>query len=158
MYVPSLLILPPIFLCIPPCQVVTEHWVEFPASHSKFPLATYFTYGDTCFHALCPSFLHCVHKSVFCACVSIAALQRGIQKDEIPLSFSKQFSPVITTQLLKGLSHTLYIGVGIQSSNPIIRAQPRFESWLIHPSTSFRMVGKFLKLLTTVLISTIWGQ
>ena len=31
---------------LPPHEVVTEHWVELPASHSQFPLAIYFTYGN----------------------------------------------------------------------------------------------------------------
>ena len=49
-YVPSLLNLPPTSLPIPPLKVVTEMWFEFPESYSKFLLATYFTYGNTCFH------------------------------------------------------------------------------------------------------------
>ena len=31
---------------IPPQQIVTEHWIELPASYSKFPLAINFTYGN----------------------------------------------------------------------------------------------------------------
>ena len=31
---------------LPPLWVVTEHWLEFPVSHSKLPLAIYFTYGN----------------------------------------------------------------------------------------------------------------
>ena len=45
-YVPSFLNLPPTSQPIPPLQVVTEHWVELPASYTKFPLASYFTYGN----------------------------------------------------------------------------------------------------------------
>ena len=37
---------PPISLPIPPLYVSTEHWIELPVSHSKFPLAIYFTYGN----------------------------------------------------------------------------------------------------------------
>ena len=44
-YVPSLLNLPPVSHPIPSLQVVTEHWAELPVSHSRFPLALYFTYG-----------------------------------------------------------------------------------------------------------------
>ena len=43
-YICPLLSLPPVSHPTP--QVVTEHWVEFPASHSKFPPAVYFTYGN----------------------------------------------------------------------------------------------------------------
>ena len=43
---PVLLKLPPISHPVPSPQVVTEHWVELPVSHSKFPLALYFTYGN----------------------------------------------------------------------------------------------------------------
>ena len=37
-------------LPIPPLQVVTESWFEFPESYSKFPLAIYLTHGKVCFH------------------------------------------------------------------------------------------------------------
>ena len=31
---------------IPPLYVITEHWVELPVSHRKFPRGIYFTYGN----------------------------------------------------------------------------------------------------------------
>ena len=37
--VPSLMSLPPTSHPIPPLQVVTEPWFEFPESYSKFPLS-----------------------------------------------------------------------------------------------------------------------
>ena len=37
---------PPGSLHIPPLYVGTEHWIELLVSHSKFPLAIYFTYGN----------------------------------------------------------------------------------------------------------------
>ena len=42
-HVPSLLSTLPIFHPIPPVWFVTEHFVELPVSHGKFPLALYFT-------------------------------------------------------------------------------------------------------------------
>ena len=61
-------------------QVVTEYWVELPASYSKFPPFTYFIHGNVCFHAtisIHPTlfFPRCVHKSVLYACVPTASLQ-----------------------------------------------------------------------------------
>ena len=47
----SLLNLSPISHPNPPLSVFTEHQVELPLSHSKFPLAICFTYGNVCFHA-----------------------------------------------------------------------------------------------------------
>ena len=52
---------------------------ELPESYSKFPLATYFMYGDVYVSLLqfappSPS-LNWVHKSVLYVCISIAALQ-----------------------------------------------------------------------------------
>ena len=49
-YIPSLLNRPPISLLIPPLQVDTEPLFEFPETHSKLPLAIYFTYGNVSFH------------------------------------------------------------------------------------------------------------
>ena len=43
---PSLLNLPLISHLIPPLYVVTEHQVELSVSHSKFPLAICFMYGN----------------------------------------------------------------------------------------------------------------
>ena len=43
-YVPSLLNLPPTPHPSPPLQLVTEHWVELPASYNKFPLTICFTH------------------------------------------------------------------------------------------------------------------
>ena len=43
---------------IPIFQVVTEHWVEVPASHSKFPLAIYFTHGNYMFQCFSLSSSH----------------------------------------------------------------------------------------------------
>ena len=45
-YIPSLLKLPPISHPIPPLQIVR---LQFPESHSKFPLAICFTYGNVSF-------------------------------------------------------------------------------------------------------------
>ena len=45
MSLPSGTSLPPAIPCHP-LWVVTEHYVELPASHRKFPLAIYFTYGS----------------------------------------------------------------------------------------------------------------
>ena len=50
-HVPSHMNIPPISLPIPPFQVVTELWFEFPESYSKFPLTVYFTYGSLSLHA-----------------------------------------------------------------------------------------------------------
>ena len=35
----------------------TEHWVELPLTHSKFPLAIYFTHGDVYVSILFPPFV-----------------------------------------------------------------------------------------------------
>ena len=51
-HIHSHLNIPPISLCIPSLQVVTEPWFEVPESHSKFPLATYFTYGNVYFNVI----------------------------------------------------------------------------------------------------------
>ena len=51
-YVPFLWNLPPNPHPIPPHQVITEHLVEFPALHSSFPLAIYFTDGNVSFSVL----------------------------------------------------------------------------------------------------------
>ena len=61
---------------------ITEHWVELPAAYSKFPLATYFTYGNVYVSMLLSQFLPlspplCVHKSILYFCISITALQIG---------------------------------------------------------------------------------
>ena len=63
---------------IPPLWVVTEPQLEFLGSHSKFPLAIYFTYGNVGFHItlyINPTLsflpLPCVHKSVLYVCVSL---------------------------------------------------------------------------------------
>ena len=66
----------------PPLLVVTEHQVELPVLYTEFPLAIYFTRGtayvSTLLSPFVPlSFPHCVHKSVLCVCVSIAAVQIG---------------------------------------------------------------------------------
>ena len=72
-YVPSLWNLPPTSLPIPPLQAVTEPRFEFPESHSKFPLAVYFTHGSVYVSLLLSSSSHsvlplhpCVHTSVLC--------------------------------------------------------------------------------------------
>ena len=49
-HVPSLPKLPSISLHTPTFQIVTEALFKFPASHSKFPLPIYFTYGILNFH------------------------------------------------------------------------------------------------------------
>ena len=60
-YVHSLLNLPFASHSIPPLQVVMEHWFDFPASYSKFPLAICFTdmfICNICFNAtfsVCPT-------------------------------------------------------------------------------------------------------
>ena len=78
-YVPSLLKPTPISLPIPPLLVVTEHWVELPLSHRKFPPAICFTYGNAYVSKLLSQFFptspfSTVHKPVFYVYVSIAAL------------------------------------------------------------------------------------
>ena len=87
---PSFLNSPPTFHPIPPVQVVTEHWVELPASYRRFPLAICFggslficfTCGDgyvSVLLSVCSivSFPCCVHTSVLYVCISIATLQIG---------------------------------------------------------------------------------
>ena len=74
--------LPPISYPIPPLYIVTEHWVELPVSHSNFPLAVYFTYGNVYITTLLSQFVppspsHTVCKSVLYVCISTAALQTG---------------------------------------------------------------------------------
>ena len=48
-YVPSLLNFSPTFYPILSLYIVTDYWFELLASYSKFPLASYFTYGSICF-------------------------------------------------------------------------------------------------------------
>ena len=95
-HVPSLVNLPPISLRIPPftSQPVTEPLFEFPESHSKVPLAIYFTYGIVNFHVtlsihltfpLLPS-SH-VHRSVLCVCFSISALNVTVLKNRNQIIF-----------------------------------------------------------------------
>ena len=74
----TLLNLPPTSRPFPPFSVVAELQCELPASCSKFPLATCFTYGSVCVSMLLsPSILPSpssplhVHKSVVYECVSI---------------------------------------------------------------------------------------
>ena len=77
-YIPSLLNFLPISHPIPPFWVDTEPLFEFPESHSKFPLAIYFTYGNASFlitsfhasHPLLPSSQ--AHKSIPYICFSTA--------------------------------------------------------------------------------------
>ena len=80
--VPSLMSLPPTSHPIPPLQVVTEPWFEFPESYSKFPLSILhmLVYMFPCYslHLSHPVLPTChVHESVLYAFISIAALQIG---------------------------------------------------------------------------------
>ena len=72
---------PPVSLHIPPLYVGTEHWIELLVSHSKFPLAIYFTYGNVYVSMLLsqfvpPSSCLTMSTSLFSNfCISIAVLQ-----------------------------------------------------------------------------------
>ena len=46
-------------------QVVTEHWVELPVTHSKFALAINFTYGNRCVSMLFSQFKKCLFMETF---------------------------------------------------------------------------------------------
>ena len=56
-YVPSLLILPANSYSIPPLRLSQNTEFEFPTSDSKFPLASYFTYGNICVSMLLSQFV-----------------------------------------------------------------------------------------------------
>ena len=71
---------PLISSCIPPSKSSQCSGSELSASYSEVALAVYFTYVmyvfPCCsFHSYTLSFPHCVHKSLHCVCVSIAALR-----------------------------------------------------------------------------------
>ena len=55
--VPSLLNLPLTSFPILPFQIVIETLFEFPESHSKFPLATYFIFGNVYVSVLCSPYI-----------------------------------------------------------------------------------------------------
>ena len=42
---------------LPPLEVVTEHWVELPASYSNFPLAFCFVYNNVYISTLLSHFV-----------------------------------------------------------------------------------------------------
>ena len=67
---------------IPPIQVPTEHWTEFPVLYSFFQLAIYFTHGSVYVSAalsILPtlSIPLCVHKVILYVGISNLALQIG---------------------------------------------------------------------------------
>ena len=55
----------------PTLQPVTEPLFEFPESHSKFPLAIYFTYGIVNFICL---FLHCCPENKFISTIFLDSI------------------------------------------------------------------------------------
>ena len=64
----------------PPLWVVTELRFEFPESHSKFPLAVYFTHDNVCFQAslsvlLTLSFLPTLPVSISLFSISVSLVQ-----------------------------------------------------------------------------------
>ena len=68
----SLLPAPPSHLpAHPTLQPVTEPLFEFPESHSKFPLAIYFTYGIVNFICL---FLHCCPENKFISTIFLDSI------------------------------------------------------------------------------------
>ena len=121
---------------------VAENWIERPVSHSKFPLAVYFTYSIY-FHAtlsIRPSlfFPHHFHKSVLCVCISTDALQIGsistIFLDSIPFS-SVQFSRSVVSDSLRP-HEPQHARPPCPSPTPGVHPNPCFLSQWCHPAIS----------------------
>ena len=57
---------------IPPLQIITVLWFEFPESYTKFPLAIYSSYGSVCVFP-CYSF-HSSHPLLPLTCIHVSSM------------------------------------------------------------------------------------